>query len=234
MESRRIESHEIAMKAAFPAFDGLSFTEAAYQRDTRDGRIHPGSKRALDVVLASLAIITLSPILALAAMAVALDSRGPILFCQRRTGQNGRPFGIYKFRSMRVMEDGPQITQVVKGDARVTRIGRFLRATSIDELPQLFNVLLGEMSLVGPRPHALAHDTYYGAHITGYHRRFAVKPGITGWAQVCGARGATPTLAHMQARIALDHWYVDHASLALDLLILARTPLEVLRQRNAV
>jgi putative colanic acid biosynthesis UDP-glucose lipid carrier transferase len=225
----QVGSYETAMKAV-PAFDGLSSTEAAYLRDTAQPRI----KRILDVVLASLAIILSSPVLAMAAVAVTLDSRGPILFCQRRTGLNGRPFGIYKFRTMTVQEDGEEIVQAVKGDARITRVGGFLRVTSIDELPQLFNVLAGDMSLVGPRPHALAHDTYYGTRIPGYHRRFAVKPGITGWAQVRGARGATPTLAHMRARITLDHWYVDHAGPVLDLLILARTPLEVLRQRNAV
>lgn len=234
IESLRAEGFDTAMKAAFPAFDGLSLPEAAYARDALGRYARSAIKRALDLVLASLAIIVLSPVLALAALAVALESQGPILFCQRRTGLNGQPFGIYKFRSMHVLEDGTDITQAVKGDTRITRVGRLLRATSIDELPQLFNVLNGEMSLVGPRPHALAHDTHYGARITGYHRRFAVKPGITGWAQINGARGATPTLAHMQARIALDHWYVERAGLALDLRILARTPLEVLRGRNAI
>jgi putative colanic acid biosynthesis UDP-glucose lipid carrier transferase len=232
------ETCEAAMKAVFPAFDGLSMAEAAADAPiTRSGArldIHLGAKRALDILLAGLAAVLFSPILALTAIAVTLDSPGPILFCQRRTGLNGAPFGIYKFRSMTVLEDGAEVTQAIEGDARITRVGRFLRATSLDELPQLFNVLAGEMSLVGPRPHAIAHDTYYGAQIDGYHRRFAVKPGITGWAQVRGARGATPTLADMQARIDLDRWYVAHAGLALDLLILARTPLVVLRGRNAV
>jgi exopolysaccharide biosynthesis polyprenyl glycosylphosphotransferase len=221
---------EMAMKAIFPAFDGVSAAEPAQAGMAA----HRQAKRVFDVALAVLALIVLSPILALATLAVALDSPGPILFCQRRTGLNGKPFGIYKFRSMTVLEDGAEVVQAVAGDARITRVGRLLRASSIDELPQLFNVLTGDMSLVGPRPHALAHDDYYGARIAGYARRFAVKPGITGWAQVKGARGATPTLNHMRTRIALDIWYADHASLKLDLLILARTPLEVLRHRNAV
>lgn len=232
---------ELAMKAVFPAFDGLSLVEVplveaplAEAAPAARPAARLDTKRVLDVVIAGLALVLLSPVLALAALAVTLDSPGPILFCQRRTGLNGKPFGIYKFRSMTVLEDGAEVTQAVPGDARVTRAGHLLRASSIDELPQLFNVLAGDMSLVGPRPHALAHDTYYSARIPGYTRRFAVKPGITGWAQVAGARGATPTLADMQARIDLDGWYVDHAGPGLDLLILALTPLEVLRHRNAV
>jgi len=223
----RIEAGDTAMKAAFPDLDGFGPANAAAPTG-------PDAKRLLDIVLAAIAVIVFSPVLALAAIAVALDCGGPVLFRQRRTGLNGRPFGIYKFRTMTVLEDGAQITQAVAGDARITRVGRFLRASSIDELPQLFNVLAGDMSLVGPRPHAIAHDIYYGARIEGYTRRFAVRPGITGWAQVRGARGATPALADMQARIDLDAWYVEHAGLALDLLILIRTPLEVLRHRNAL
>lgn len=223
---------EAAMKTVFPAFDG--FVAAREADKAADTATTWDARRALDVVLASIALILLSPVLALASLAVALDSPGPILFCQRRTGLGGKPFGIFKFRSMTVLEDGPAVTQAVKGDARVTFVGRFLRASSIDELPQLFNVLAGDMALVGPRPHAIAHDDYYGARIDGYARRFAVRPGITGWAQIQGARGATPTLDHMRARIRLDHWYVDHAGLLLDLKILARTPLAVLLHRNAL
>jgi putative colanic acid biosynthesis UDP-glucose lipid carrier transferase len=170
----------------------------------------------------------------LVALAILLDSRGPLLFAQRRTGLGGVTFPILKFRSMHVLEDGEHVVQAVDGDTRVTRVGRILRKFSLDELPQLFNVLVGDMSLVGPRPHAVAHDTYYGAAISNYAVRFQAKPGITGWAQVNGARGATPTLAHMQARIDLDAWYVRNASFALDLLILAKTPLEVLFTRNAL
>jgi putative colanic acid biosynthesis UDP-glucose lipid carrier transferase len=121
---------------------------------------------------------------------------------------------------------------VVDGDIRVTRVGRIIRKLSLDELPQLLNVIAGDMSLVGPRPHALVHDEYYGAAISNYAIRQQVKPGITGWAQVNGARGATPTLAVMQRRVEFDAWYVVHANFALDLKILARTPLEVVRPRN--
>jgi len=184
-------------------------------------------------VVSLAAILALLPLLALVSIVIALDSRGPVLFCQRRHGLNGKIFGILKFRSMRVLEDGQTVVQATKNDARVTRVGKFLRASSIDELPQLFNVLSGEMSLVGPRPHAIAHDEYYGARIPAYLVRQRVKPGITGWAQVNGARGETPELADMQKRVAFDAWYVANRSLALDLAILARTPLALLTARNA-
>jgi len=213
------------MKAVFPALDGfgLSVTDHGI-----------AAKRVMDVALALLAIAFCLPLFALITLAITLDSRGPVIFCQRRAGRSGQLFGIYKFRSMHVLEDGAEIVQATRGDARITRIGRLLRASSLDELPQLFNVLSGEMSLVGPRPHALAHDEYYSACIANYRIRQQVKPGITGWAQVNGMRGATLQLSDMQARIDLDAWYVAHESLWLDLLILARTPLEVLRHRNAV
>ncbi|HEY5347567.1 MAG TPA: sugar transferase, partial [Rhizomicrobium sp.] len=148
-------------------------------------------------------------------------------------GQGGRPFAIYKFRTMHVLEDGATVMQAHKNDSRITRAGRFLRSTSLDELPQLFNVLLGDMSLVGPRPHAIAHDMLYAVLIPAYVQRQRVRPGITGWAQINGARGATPTTQDMQARVLFDLWYVKNASLLLDLKILFRTPLEILRQRNA-
>jgi exopolysaccharide biosynthesis polyprenyl glycosylphosphotransferase len=191
------------------------------------------ASRVLDMIVASITLFFCLPVFAAIALAIRLDSRGPVLFRQRRAGQGGKLFSIYKFRSMHVMEDGAQITQATQGDARVTRVGRFLRASSLDELPQLFNVLAGQMSLVGPRPHALAHDEYYSARISNYRIRHLVKPGITGWAQVKGLRGATPNLETMQARIALDTWYVAHKNIWLDLLILALTPVEVLRRRNA-
>ncbi len=214
-----------AMKAVFPALDGFGLAFAPDEIN---------AKRVLDVALASITLLLCLPLLAAITLVISLDSRGPVLFRQRRTGQDGKLFGIYKFRSMHVLEDGTDIAQATKGDARVTRIGRFLRAASLDELPQLFNVLSGEMSLVGPRPHAIAHDEYYSAQIENYAVRQQVKPGITGWAQVHGARGLTADLADMQRRIELDAWYVAHESLWLDLVILARTPLEVLRRRNAV
>ena len=217
------------MKAVFPAFDGFALSIAG--ADTSESL---DAKRVLDFAAAALLIVLFSPLLALVSLAVMLDSRGPLMFAQRRTGLNGKTFPILKFRSMHVMEDGAEVKQAAKGDARITRVGRIIRKLSLDELPQLFNVLAGDMSLVGPRPHAVAHDEYYGAALPGYAVRQQVKPGITGWAQINGARGETPTLAHMQARVDLDAWYVENTSLALDLLILARTPLEVLRTRNAV
>ncbi len=189
--------------------------------------------RLLDITISLIAIVLLLPLFALVSLAVTLDSKGPVLFCQRRHGRHGQVFGILKFRSMSVLEDGINVVQASANDARVTRIGRFLRASSIDELPQLFNVLSGEMSLVGPRPHAIAHDEYYAARIPAYLVRQRVKPGITGWAQVNGARGETPELSDMEKRVALDAWYVNRKSLALDLLILLKTPLAVLSRRNA-
>jgi putative colanic acid biosysnthesis UDP-glucose lipid carrier transferase len=221
------DTSQTMMKAVFPALDGfgLAIPDAPEAVD---------AKRVLDLAVASLLVVLLAPLLALLTLAIAIDSRGPVLFCQRRTGLNGQTFGIFKFRSMHVMEDGADVTQATAGDVRVTRVGRVIRKLSLDELPQLFNVIAGDMSLVGPRPHALAHDDYYGAAISNYALRQEVKPGITGWAQVNGARGATPTLDVMQRRVDLDAWYVAHASLALDLKILVRTPLEVLFSRNAL
>jgi putative colanic acid biosynthesis UDP-glucose lipid carrier transferase len=221
------DTSQTMMKAVFPAFDGFALTSTETAADAID------AKRVLDVAASLLLIILLSPVLALVTIAVLADSRGPLLFAQRRTGLNGKTFPILKFRSMHVMEDGAVVKQAEKGDARITRVGRIIRKLSLDELPQLFNVLAGDMSLVGPRPHAIAHDEYYGAEIANYAVRQQVKPGITGWAQVNGARGETPTLTHMQARVDLDAWYVENQSLTLDLLVLARTPLEVLRTRNA-
>ena len=198
------------------------------------GRSGLSIKRLLDVILSLAALVLLLPLFALIAVAVAWDSGEPVFFRQRRIGQHGKVFYIYKFRTMHVLEDGAQIVQAFRGDARITRVGHFLRITSLDELPQLWNVLKGEMSLVGPRPHAIAHDEYYSALIQNYHRRYAVKPGITGWAQVNGARGATPRLSDMQTRIDFDIQYVERESLWLYLKILAHTPLVVLLGRNAV
>ena len=134
---------------------------------------------------------------------------------------------------MRVLENGEAIAQARPGDPRTTRVGRWLRTFSLDELPQLVNVVKGEMSLVGPRPHALAHDALYARLIADYGLRQSIKPGITGWAQIHGLRGATPTVEAMSRRVDYDVWYADHASFALDFKILLRTPLEVLRRRNA-
>jgi Undecaprenyl-phosphate glucose phosphotransferase len=190
-------------------------------------------KRVLDIGLASLALFALSPLMLVVACAIRLDSSGPVLFRQTRNGFNGRPFRIFKFRTMTVTEDGPVVVQAQRDDVRVTRIGRVLRRSSIDELPQVFNVLLGSMSLVGPRPHALAHDDQYTKLIANYAYRHHVKPGITGWAQVHGLRGETPDTELMRRRVELDIEYITKWSLLLDLQILARTILELMRSRNA-
>jgi putative colanic acid biosynthesis UDP-glucose lipid carrier transferase len=215
------------MKAVFPALDGFGLT-------VPDAPEAVDAKRMLDVAVALSLVVLLAPLLVLLTLAIAIDSRGPVLFCQRRTGLNGQPFGVFKFRSMHVMGDGAEVIQAQAQDARITRVGRVIRKLSLDELPQLFNVIAGDMSLVGPRPHAVAHDAHYGAVISNYALRQRVKPGITGWAQVNGARGATPTPDVMQRRVDFDAWYVAHASLALDLKILLRTPRAVLSGENAL
>ncbi|WP_407180088.1 exopolysaccharide biosynthesis polyprenyl glycosylphosphotransferase [Bradyrhizobium sp. STM 3562] len=191
------------------------------------------AKRLTDLLGAGLTLIMLSPLLAAVAVAIKLDSRGPVLFKQQRCGFNGRSFGIYKFRTMVVLEDGQSITQARPGDSRVTRIGKWLRRTSIDELPQLLNVLDGSMSLVGPRPHAVAQDGEFDKIVRNYAFRRRVKPGLTGWAQIHGCRGPTPTPAFVERRVEYDLWYIDNWSLGLDLAILLQTPIEVLRGRNA-
>jgi putative colanic acid biosynthesis UDP-glucose lipid carrier transferase len=225
-----IDTSHVMMKAVFPAWDGLGLALPERRSVRRDGVV---AKRVLDLVVATPLAVLLAPLMALLALAVRLDSKGPVFFVQHRTGRGGKAIAVLKFRSMHVLEDGAEVTQAIAGDARITRTGRLLRQLSLDELPQLFNVIAGDMSLVGPRPHALAHDDYFGARISNYAARFAVKPGITGWAQVNGARGATPTLDTMQARIDLDAWYIEHANLMLDLKILARTPLVVLSMQGA-
>ncbi len=185
----------------------------------------------LDLVFASVAIVISAPLLAAAAIAIKLDSAGPVIFRQKRSGFTGIPFVIFKLRTMRVLEDGPTVTQAQRGDPRVTRVGRWLRRSSIDELPQLFNVLQGDMSLVGPRPHVLAHDDSYKPLIPKYDFRYRARPGITGWAQVNGLRGETSRLDQMAERIAFDLWYIDHWSLSLDIYILFRTIFEVVEGR---
>jgi undecaprenyl-phosphate galactose phosphotransferase/putative colanic acid biosynthesis UDP-glucose lipid carrier transferase len=190
-------------------------------------------KRIADVVLASLALVFFLPVLAIAAAAIKLDSPGPVIFRQIRKGFNGKQFHILKFRTMTVQENGPNIVQATRDDSRVTTVGRLLRSSSIDELPQLWNVLKGDMSLIGPRPHALAHDDYFEILLRDYAFRHHVKPGITGWAQCNGVRGAMPTIEHTAKRVKLDLWYINNWSLWLDLLILIKTVFEVLRRRNA-
>lgn len=195
--------------------------------------IERASKRVVDIVGAGLALTVFAPFLAIAAVAIRLDSPGPILFKQQRCGFNGRIFFIRKFRTMHVLENGPVVVQATPLDPRITRVGRWLRRTSFDELPQLLNVLDGSMSLVGPRPHAVAHDGQFDKLVRKYAFRRRVRPGLTGWAQVHGCRGPTPTATMVERRVEYDLWYIDNWSLRLDLAILLRTPMEVLRGRNA-
>lgn len=180
-------------------------------------------KRLLDIVGAAVGLLILTPLFLLVCIAIRMEGPGGALFRQQRTGYRGQKFTIHKFRTMRVVEDGDDVVQAVKGDDRITVVGRFLRRSSVDELPQLINVLRGEMSLVGPRPHAVAHDDYYGRRVPGYDNRFLAKPGITGLAQVSGLRGETRDVADMAARIDKDLDYIREWSLWLDIQILART-----------
>jgi putative colanic acid biosynthesis UDP-glucose lipid carrier transferase len=180
-------------------------------------------KRATDLIFASVGLLLISPVMLGVAAAVKLTSKGPVVFRQRRYGLNGEEILVYKFRSMTTTEDGPIVKQVTKQDSRVTPVGRFIRKTSLDELPQLFNVLQGKMSLVGPRPHAVAHNEMYRKLISGYMIRHKVRPGITGLAQVNGMRGETETIEKMRERVRYDLEYLRHWSPWLDITILVRT-----------
>jgi Undecaprenyl-phosphate glucose phosphotransferase len=190
-------------------------------------------KRLIDLSIAIPCLFLAAPMMLAIALAVRIDSRGPVFFRQRRLGYRGKPFTILKFRTMSVWEDGHDIAQAKKGDARITPLGRILRQASLDELPQLFNVIKGDMSLVGPRPHAVAHDHRFASLIGNYELRQHVMPGVTGWAQIHGLRGETATTEMMKTRVEFDLWYAKNASLLLDLSILARTAVEVFRGRNA-
>lgn len=191
------------------------------------------AKRAEDIMLSILILgLTLLPMLAIA-IGVKLSSPGPILFKQRRYGMDGKEIRVWKFRTMRVSEDGDVIVQACPGDARVTRFGAFLRRTSLDELPQFFNTLMGSMSIVGPRPHAVAHNEEYRRLIAGYMLRHKVKPGITGWAQVHGWRGETDTLDKMRMRVEFDFWYIQNWSLWLDIQIILMTLFRGFTGKNA-
>jgi Undecaprenyl-phosphate glucose phosphotransferase len=180
-------------------------------------------KRVFDVVVALLALIVLAPFFAVVAALIKLDSAGPVVFRQRRRGYNHQEFSIYKLRTMTTLEDGDHVKQACRNDPRITRVGRVLRRWNLDELPQLLNVLKGEMSIVGPRPHAVAHDRFFETRINRYARRLNVKPGITGWAQVNGFRGETDTDEKMSQRVAHDLHYIDNWSLPFDLYIIALT-----------
>jgi Undecaprenyl-phosphate glucose phosphotransferase len=196
-------------------------------------RLQRAEKRVFDVVAAALGLVLLAPLFAALALAIRLDGPGPILFRQTRYGFNQEPFHILKFRTMRTLENGADVKQATRNDPRVTRVGALLRRYSLDELPQLINVLAGQMSIVGPRPHALAHDQRYVERIARYARRHNVKPGITGWAQVNGARGEIRNDENMQARIDHDLYYVDNWSLWLDVKIVLATALFVVGHKNA-
>jgi putative colanic acid biosynthesis UDP-glucose lipid carrier transferase len=190
-------------------------------------------KRASDVVLSVLILALIAVPLLIIALAIKLSSAGPVMFKQRRYGIDGREIIVYKFRTMTVCEDGANIEQARKNDSRVTPVGRWLREYSLDELPQFVNVLQGRMSIVGPRPHAVAHNEMYRKLIKGYMVRHKVRPGITGWAQVNGLRGETETLEKMKARIDYDLDYLRNWSLRLDLYVIARTLWVVLAKKNA-
>jgi Undecaprenyl-phosphate glucose phosphotransferase len=191
------------------------------------------SKLALDYVVGTISLILFAPLMVAVAVAIKLESPGPVFFRQRRHGYNHRLIDVYKFRTMTVTENGDHIVQAKKNDVRVTRVGKFLRRTSLDELPQLFNVLKGEMSLVGPRPHAVAHNQHYRERLARYANRHCVKPGMTGWAQVNGFRGPTEDPEKMRKRVEADLYYIENWSLWLDIKILALTPLVGFVHRNA-
>ena len=193
----------------------------------------PIVKSVEDRVIAGILLIAAAPLMLLIALAVKLDSRGPVFFRQRRHGFNHVVISVRKFRTMYVAEDGPVVPQATQDDPRVTRVGRFLRRTSLDELPQLINVLLGDMSLVGPRPHALVHNEYYSALLQQYACRHKMKPGITGWAQINGYRGETDTPEKMRLRMEFDLYYIENWSLWFDLRIIFLTPFLGFVGRNA-
>jgi Undecaprenyl-phosphate glucose phosphotransferase len=180
-------------------------------------------KRSFDLIGAAAVLFLLSPLMFVTALLIKLDSPGPVLFFQTRAGFNGRKFRIVKFRTMYVLEDGDDIRQATRADPRVTPLGRWLRRANIDELPQMLNVLMGDMSLVGPRPHAIAHNSEFEKLVANYAFRQHVKPGITGWAQVNGYRGETPTAELMAKRVEFDLWYIKNWSIWLDIRILFRT-----------
>jgi exopolysaccharide biosynthesis polyprenyl glycosylphosphotransferase len=214
-------SHSLQFRRSFSEREPLTDTQRAL-------------KRSIDVCVGLALILLFLPLLAAVAAAIKIsDPRAPVLFRQRRGGYGGRPFVIYKFRTMNVLEDGVAMLQAKQRDPRVTGLGFLLRCSSIDELPQLLNVVKGDMSLVGPRPHALAHDGRYRSLIATYAKRHRVKPGITGWAQVNGFRGETPRLELMDARVKSDLWYINNWSMWLDLRIMMRTCFEVVRGRAA-
>lgn len=227
--------YHVPLRPAPVEFSGLPLFEVAPRPISGWSSV---VKRIEDLVLGSLILVALAPVLGLIALAIRLDSPGPVLFRQKRLGFNNQVFSIYKFRSMHHRQSAEPATgrvepQATRHDPRITRIGRLIRRTSLDELPQLLNVLEGSMSLVGPRPHALSHNAEYGRRIRGYFARHKVKPGMTGWAQVNGLRGETARLGLMKERVRHDSHYVDNWSVLLDLRILFMTALVLPFQRSA-
>lgn len=206
---------------------------AAMRRFTIRGPVGGGAKRAFDLAIAIPLLIMLIPILLAVSFLVAVTSKGPVIFVQRRVGYRGRPFLIYKFRTMRSREDGALVRQASRTDDRITPVGRILRKLSIDELPQLLNVIGGEMSLIGPRPHAVTHDRQFEIQVDAYRLRRLAKPGITGLAQVNGSRGEIKTLADVERRTHFDARYALNWSLRRDIEILFRTAGLIVRDRNA-
>ncbi|MDQ2820620.1 MAG: undecaprenyl-phosphate glucose phosphotransferase [Pseudomonadota bacterium] len=218
------------MQARFDNFGGMPVIAI---RETPFVGVNSVVKRISDVLLALLILVLVAPLMLAVALCVRASSPGPVIFRQRRYGLYGDEIVVYKFRSMTVSEDGGDVRQARARDARLTSIGAFLRRTSLDELPQFWNVLQGRMSIVGPRPHAVAHNEQYRKLIKGYMLRHKVKPGITGWAQVNGMRGETATLDKMQARVRYDLDYLRSWSLWLDLWIIVKTIKVVITQQNA-
>ena len=206
---------------------GIDFTEQ------NDSRLSLALKGAFDFVFALLAITLFLPLLIVIAVAIRLTSAGPVFFCQKRTGYRGTEFTMYKFRTMRVNSQADTVA-ASPGDSRVTSVGRLLRHTSFDEFPQFFNVLRGDMSVVGPRPHMLSQTEQYRRMLSRYMTRHAVKPGITGWAQVNGYRGITDELWKMERRVEFDCWYIENWSFLLDLKIIVRTVINAIAgEKNA-
>ena len=227
----------LAPEQVFDRFDQIAITRVGAMASLELTRPMPIlsqlAKRTFDLLGAAVGLVLLAPVLVAAAAAIRLDGGGPVFFLQTRYGFNQRPFRIVKFRTMTTFADAGPVAQASRDDARITRVGRWLRRTNIDELPQLFNVLLGHMSLVGPRPHAVPHNRAFERRIDLYARRHNVRPGITGWAQVNGLRGETDTDDKMRRRVEADLFYIDNWSMLLDISIIVRTVFSAKAYRNA-
>jgi len=243
-ESKVVPTSVVPANTVFPAnapiVDGVSHTGHWRSLVTVDNStlkpisgLSAAAKRAEDFIFGSLALLLLFPLMALISIIVKLDSTGPALFCQARSGRNREIIKVYKFRTMYQSGSGSEFRQAQKDDPRITRVGAFLRRTSLDELPQLFNVIQGSMSLVGPRPHPLKLDEDFKYVIPALTSRYSVKPGITGWAQINGFRGETSRVSDMVGRVEHDRYYIKHWSLWLDLKILVLTVFKGWTHKNA-